>query len=160
MFSVHNSYLGRFKANGNVPTRTFPARHKQAFASKGEKKNIQDAAPKPQKRRCPSTRCLWQTFNIIQGRTEMYICWLGRIIGLRGYSVCPFCPRCAPCSPAPGVFLRRTGAAGYESESSICIRLHLFGGVCARACARLSLRLPGWVIRSCLLHHACFNISR
>lgn len=123
------------------------------------KKNIQNATAKPQKRRCPSTRCLWQMFNIIQGRIEMYVCWLVHY-WIKGVFCLPILSKMCAVLACAGRVSAAHWRCWIRAESSICFRLHLFGGVCARACARLSLRLPGWVIRSCLLHHACFNISR
>lgn len=74
-------------------------------------------------------------------------------IWFKGYSVCPFCWRSAVCVhvSVPLCCWIMLELRYLHSPSSFwrCLHTDLW----------LSLQLPGWVIRSCLLHQACFNIS-
>lgn len=74
-------------------------------------------------------------------------------IWLKGYSVCPFCWRSAvgACVCVPLCWWIMLESHYLRSPSSFWRYLHTD--------LWLSLQLPGWVIRSCLLHQACFNIS-
>lgn len=80
---------------------------------------------------------------------------------IKGFSVCPFCPRSVACSPALGVFVRHTGAAGYE-QSQVFAFAFIFSEVFARSAVIAVARLGNQIlfIASRLFQHIPMMINR